>query len=184
MLKNIFSKNRRGFTLLELMVAMGIFSVVMLIATDGFIVSLRTERQSANFSFINSNLSTVIEQMAKEIRTGRDFCTNGVSCASLSQLSFVNAYNETITYCLKNASIKKNIEVDKNNIGADCSSGQEITGENVSVQYLNFRISGQENNDGFPPRVTIRIGANSKNKSASFYVVNFQTTVSSRVIGG
>jgi len=210
MLKNIFSKNIRGFiphtaklrgkifsnrnklhmkliprakdlcggfTLIELMVSLGIFSVVMLVATDGFIRSLRAERQASAFSLVNSNLSGVIEQMAKEIRTGKNFCTNGVLCPSSSQLSFVNANNKLATYCLENGSIKKNI-------GADCSSGQEITGENVSVQYLNFIISGNDDNDGLPPRITILVGANPKNKSASSYVVNLQTTVSSRVIGG
>ncbi len=177
MLKNIFSKNRRGFTLLELMVALGIFSVVMLIAVDGFVRSLRTQRQASAFSFVNSNLSTVIEQMAKEIRTGKNFCANGILCGSSSQLSFVNANNKTVTYCFDSGSIKKNI-------GQDCSSGQKITGENVSVQYLNFIISGNRGNDSFPPRVTILVGANPKNKSASSYVVNLQTTVSSRIIGG
>ncbi|MDP2741591.1 MAG: type II secretion system protein [bacterium] len=176
MLKNIFSKNSRGFTLIELMVSLGIFSVVMLIATDGFIRSLKTERQASAFSFVNSNLSSVIEQMAKEIRTGKNFCANGILCSSSSQLSFVNANNKTVTYCLENSSIKKNI-------GVDCSPGQEITGENVSVQYLNFIISGNQNNDGLPPRITILVGASSKNKSASFYNVNLQTTVSSRIIG-
>ncbi len=166
-----------GFTLIELMVSLGIFSVVMLVAVDGFIVSLRTERQASAFSFVNSNLSGVIEQMAKEIRTGKDFCTNGIFCPSSSQLSFVNANDKTVTYCLENASIKKNI-------GVDCSSGQEITGQNVSVQYLNFIVFGNQDDDGFPPRVTILVGANPKNKSASSYVVNLQTTVSSRVIDG
>lgn len=162
-----------GFTLLELMVSLGIFSILMLLAVGGFIRSLRTERQTSSFTFVNSSLSEVIEQMTREIRTGKDFCANGASCQSSSILSFVNAKGNNVTYCLDDGGIKKDM-------GINCSLGQKITGEKVLVNYLNFIISNNQRSGDYPPRITILVGANPKNQEASFYKVNLETTVSSR----
>ena len=168
-----FLKNR-GFTLIELIVALGLFSIIMVITTGGFVRFLKTERQASSFTFVNNNLGAAIEQMAKEIRTGKNFCADGQSCQSPDVLSFVNSKGVEVTYCLESGAVKRNE-------GQDCSSGQEITGSKVSVGYLNFIVS---DNDNYPPRITILIGANPNNESASIYTANLQTTVSSRQLGG
>ena len=126
---------------------------------------------------MNSSLSIALEQMGKEIRTGRDFCINGNSCPSSNILSFENAKGRTVTYCLNGDAIKRNV-------GSDCPSGQKITGDNVNVQYLTFIVFNNGGNSGYPPRVTMLVGANPKNQSASSYNVNLQTTVSSRSLAG
>ena len=72
--------NRMGFTLVEVLVAIGVFSIVVAIATGGFVSSLRTERQVASLISAQSNASLVLEQMAREVRTGYLFCHDeGVS---------------------------------------------------------------------------------------------------------
>lgn len=172
-MRNDFLKNKKGFTLIELMVAIGLFSIIMVIATGGFVRFLKIQRQSSAFTFVNNSLSSALEQMAKEIRTGKNFSTDGASCPSSgAALSFVNSKGANATYYLENGAVKR---------GTDCSSGQEITGNKVSVGYLNFLISSDSN---YPPRITILIGANPNNEYASIYTVNLQTTVSSRQLGG
>src|SRR3989338_10115485 len=131
-----FLKNR-GFTLIELIVALGLFSIIMVITTGGFVRFLKTERQASSFTFVNNNLGAAIEQMAKEIRTGKNFCANGQSCQSPDVLSFVNSKGVEVTYCLESGAVKRNE-------GQDCSSGQEITGSKVSVGYLNFIVSNKD----------------------------------------
>jgi prepilin-type N-terminal cleavage/methylation domain-containing protein len=66
--------NKKGFTLIELLVSIGIFSIVVAIATGGFVNSLRTQRQVSSLISAQSNASLVLEQMAREIRTGYLFC--------------------------------------------------------------------------------------------------------------
>jgi len=68
------NNKKRGFTLVEILVAISIFSIVVAIATGGFISSLRTERQVSSLLSSQSNASLVLEQMAREIRTGSLFC--------------------------------------------------------------------------------------------------------------
>ncbi len=176
-MKNYFYKKDAGFTLVELIVALGLFSLLLLMTVGGFVRSLRTERQASAFTFVNNSLSIAIEQMGKEIRTGRNFCASGTSCQSSSVLSFLNAKGAVITYCIDSGTIKRNI-------GSDCPSGQKITGDDVNVQYLTLRMCDNQVNTGYPPRITILTGANSKKQTPSSYNINLQTTVSSRSLAG
>jgi prepilin-type N-terminal cleavage/methylation domain-containing protein len=166
---------RGGFTLLELLVSLGIFSTILLVAVGGFVKALRTERQLSQFAAVNGNISLTLEQIAREIRTGVDFCTNGSICPSPDVLSFVNARGETVTYCLDDKAIKRIVG------SGPCAAGQKITANNIDILNLEFVLLGNFARDGFPPRVTILVGAAPKDASVN-YVVNLQTTVSSRVL--
>ena len=74
-LKDIL-KNKRGFTLIESMVAVAIFSVVVSLAAGGFVQALQTQRRLEGLIAANSNAGLVMEQMAREIRTGRAYCAD------------------------------------------------------------------------------------------------------------
>lgn len=168
-----------GFTLIELLVALGIFSVVILLGVSGFARALRSERQISAFSSVNNNMSLVLEQIAREIRTGVYFCANGITvCGSPSVLSFMNSKGEIVAYCLDSGAVERVVG------SGSCGSGQKITSDNVVVEYLTFIISGNQDNDGRAPRITIVTGASPKNSSGASYTVRLQTTVSSRLAGG
>ncbi len=169
-------KLRKGFTLVEIMVSLTIFSVLIVLATSSFVRALRTERQIAAFIAVNSNVGAFLEQIAREMRTGKDFCINGNNCSATS-IAFTNADGEKISYCLDDNSIKRSAN-------SSCSSGQSMTGANVLVEYLSFVVSGNRDNDNLPPRITILVGATSNKQYAVSYEVNLQTTVSARLSGG
>ncbi|MBI4085664.1 MAG: type II secretion system protein [Candidatus Liptonbacteria bacterium] len=168
----------RGFTLVELLVAMGIFSVVILLGVGGFARALRTQRQVSAFSSANGNMSLVLEQIAREVRTGINFCANGTVCGSSSVLSFINAKGDTVTYCFDAEAVGRFIG------NGSCGNSQKLTADSISVQYLTFIISGNQDDDGRPPLVTILTGANPRGVSGGSYTVRFETTVSSRVLDG
>ncbi len=65
---------RKGFTLVELLVAIAVFAIVVTIASAGFVNALRTQRQVASLISTESNMTLVLEQMAREERTGYLFC--------------------------------------------------------------------------------------------------------------
>ncbi len=65
--------NFRGFTIVELLVAMGIFLIVVEIAVGGFVNALRAQKQVAALIAAEGNADLALEQMAREIRTGY-FC--------------------------------------------------------------------------------------------------------------
>ena len=168
--------DRKGFTLIELIVAIGVFSTIVSIAIGGLVSALRTQRQTVALIAANSNASLTMEQMAREIRTGYDFCVNGQQCIGTSELSFRNAAGDVVTYRLNDAlgAIERGIS----------GNFSPLTAENVSIRYLRFVLSGNDSHDGLSPRITISMGVSSKELGVAGSVVNIQTTVSARVLDG
>ena len=164
--------------MIELLVAIGLFSVIVAIAVGGFVRALRTERQVTGLLAANSNVSLAVEQMAREIRTGYDFRASGAP-GDAHELSFHNARGELIAYCMRDEGLFRATEA------SGCAGGgNKITAENVVLQYLNFIVSGNEDTDGRPPRITVAIGVSPKTADVSGNVVRLQTTISARVLDG
>ena len=61
----------RGFTLIELIMAMGIFIFIVLIISGVFVTSLRSQRKNTAFQEIQENGRYILEMMMKEIRMSK-----------------------------------------------------------------------------------------------------------------
>ena len=156
-------KNTKGFTIIELMVAMSLFVIVVGISSGVFVRSLRTQRQLVALMAANDNASQTLEQMTREIRTGTAFTASG------SRLSFTNATDEAVTYDFTGGRIERN--------------GKALTASNVLVKYLRFLVRGADVGDGLSTRITVFLGVSAKGKMESF-VTRLQTTIASRVLDG
>lgn len=168
--KTLNLKPTSGFTLIELVVAIGLFSLLISIAIGGFIQALKSERQTVALLSANSNASLVLEQMAREIRTGTGFSV------SSGELHFTNAAGETVAYCLDGATAS--IE---RVVNASCGAGQPLTSRGVEVRALTFIVSGINPGDLYPPRITVEMALSPKNEpGVQNSVINLQTTVSAR----
>ncbi len=173
-------KSGAGFTLIELMVALSVFIIVTTIAVGGFVSALRSQRQVAALISANNNVSLALEQMAREIRTGRNFCDSFMTeCFLPDVLKFYTAQGELITYR------KGNDPISGSFIERGVSSDfQRITGIGAFVWSLNFFVKGDINDElganQWPTRVTITVGVSAKEKGVSEGVIRLQTTISSR----
>lgn len=181
---NYESKIKNGFTVVELIVAMGIFVILMSVAAGGFINLLRNQRIIAALISVNDSMNLTLEQMAREIRTGYNF-----EKISDSELQFTNAYNFKIVYRLNNKAIEKGME--------DFLTGEKIyrklTADNVEVDKFNIGVCGQNlggetlgncgvGGDSYPPRITLGMSVSSAEpdvKKLNIFI-NIQTTVSVR----
>jgi len=157
---------KNGFTIVELLVAITLFSVIVAIATGTFVQSLRTQRGVTALIAANSNVSLAMEQMAREIRTGQGFSLSG------GELNFTNARGQAVAYRLRNESIEKAVNGETG----------VITAANVRVSKLNFLLAGESPADGFPTKIVImlEIGA----LEAAGAKINLQTVISSRILEG
>ena len=124
-------KNKKGFTLVELLVAMGLFVIFITIASGGFIRALRTQRNIVALIAANENTSLALEQMAREIRTGSNF-----SSPNETELDFTNAVGEDVVYRLKDTAVERN--------------SQPLTATNVKINKLIFKLGNNH-----PARITI-----------------------------
>lgn len=71
------SRTMRGYTLLEMIVAVGIFSVVMLIVTGAYLSLISLDRELRASTALVTNLSFALDSMSRSIRTG-----NAYGCGS------------------------------------------------------------------------------------------------------
>ena len=82
-MKNNFSlKNKHGFTLIEIMVSLGIFAIVALVAVGAFLKIIDANKQSQALQTAMNNTNFALESMVREMRVGKNYtCFDGSSIA-------------------------------------------------------------------------------------------------------
>ena len=157
----IHNSRRRGFTIVELLVSMGLFVVLVSLASGSFIQALRTQRIVTNLSISMNDASFVVEQIAREVRVSFNFNGGG------STFNFTNPEGNSVSYSLINEGIQR------------CEGGCEIiTSPDVKIDNLEFILRGNAPTDGKPPRVTILVSIVGEKEIR----VHLQTTISSRIL--
>ena len=202
---NKFIKRDSGFTLIEALISIGMFSIVVSLAVGGYAQALRTQHQLEGVIAANSNASLAIEQMSREIRTGRAFCDDDLSilpnptnpflassncdpddandfATATSSINFKNTSNTFVQYAFAMDVDGYGYITRQEQIGYTAVLGPplRLTASNVNVEYLTFVGSGWGDNAKHHARVTILVGISSKELGVDRGVTKFQTTVSSR----
>jgi len=158
-----------AFTTIELLVAMTIFVIIVSLATGSFIVAMRSQRAMVNLMAVTDNASLAIEQMAREIRTGYEFCVGANANCAEQQLVFTNYLGEQVIYRLDSNRLERN--------------SQPLTATNVSIETLKFIVSGNQTGDDQATRVTIVLKVAVPQTGpigVRGVFTNLQTTVSAR----
>lgn len=133
------SRTRGGYTLIELIVSVGLFSLIMLVITTAYLNLVHLDRTSRATTDVMTNLSFVVESMSREIRAGSGYkCnTNGTNCASPgspgSSFRFTDSRSRTITYTLSNGQILEQI---------NSATPVALTDPRITVAKLNFYVRG------------------------------------------
>ena len=70
------SMPRDGFTLIEIVVSLGIFSFVITMAVGALLVLIGTSEQLRGEQSVMTNLTFAVDSMTREIRTGTDYFCN------------------------------------------------------------------------------------------------------------
>ncbi len=180
-------KKNNAFTIVELLIAVALFTVILSITSGVFIRSLRTQRVITSFIAANSNASLSMEQLAREIRTGQDFCSGpNIGCAENSgvfqELIFTNARGEQVNYELSEPRTIGANTIRSIMKSTDSGMPLPVTADNVNISQFSFYLNGQESGDGGNPRITIVLGVGATGIPFSDALINLQTTVSSRVV--
>ena len=161
-----FQKVNKGFTLIEILVAVAIFALVMLIAVGAVLSAVDANRKAQSLNSIVNNLSFALESMIRDMRTGKDYTSCGANNACVE---FTDRNGVLVIYNFSGSDIIKS--VGGNSIGS-------ISGEEVVLERVSFIVEGEGNNDG-PQRVLLRIsGYAGANKTKSNF--NVQTLITSR----
>ena len=156
---------KKGFTLIEMLVSVGIFTVVMVVALGGLLAVTEADRKAQAIKTITNNLSFALESMARSIRTGVDYScdswTQGEDCGTDTSgppgtlFTFIDAQGREVGYryaeCDGIGCIQRNTE------GGDADAWEAITSPEVVIEDLEFYLHGSLRNDEYQPRLTISL---------------------------
>lgn len=180
MFKNI--KNKKGFTLVELMVSVSVFTLVMVICMGSILTVLDANRKSQNLRTVMDNLNSSLEGMTRQIRFGKNYhCgTTGVlsqpmDCAGgASSLTLLSQTGTQVTYSLSGGRVVRN----------DSGVDYYVTSPDITVEDLTFWVFGSSVYPGNlnQPRVIILIRGHSGPDLDTRSSFSLQTTVSQRQI--
>lgn len=145
-------KKNRGFTLIEIIISVGLFATVMLLTSGAYLMMIGINRQAQGIATGINNLSFALETMTRTIRTGTNYSCNsgggngggnGGDCSGSQTFYVTDSSGDIQKYSVSNGSITQ--------------SGVALTDPSVTVSSLAFYASGT----GRPPanytqsRVTI-----------------------------
>ena len=167
-MRNNKLKFETGFTLIELIVALGVFMMVMTITLSAFLNIIDIQKKTEAFRKVNDNLNFAMEAIMREIREGTKYCPSG--CASGS-FSFTNKDLDTIKYELNTGGY---IERTK---GTDAL---RMTSDGIKITNLSFLVKGNVAGDKQQPLVIISISGESGTKEKLKSSLDLQATVSQR----
>ncbi len=154
MIRTVHSIQRKarseGYTLVELIVAVGLFAFIMTLASGAYLTMISVHRQVQAVATGINNLSFALETMTRDIRTSIDYNCGGLGdCPSgASSFSSLNKNGLTTTYSLSGSSLQKTV-------GATQSV---LTDPSIVISSLTFYTVGSQRGspgDGRQPYVTI-----------------------------
>jgi prepilin-type N-terminal cleavage/methylation domain-containing protein len=191
-------ENTTGFTLVELLVSVALFTVVMLMAVGALLTLIDANARAQNMQQVMTNISFALDSMTREIRTGRGFyCSNSnisdtlpiasvQDCNSGSQLSIVEG-GESLTGSANNSRITFRFNAAEQSVERRIANENwyPITAPGVNITEMYFSVAGSEtgrNGDDTQANVTIFISGFAgelKSTESSFAI---QTTITKRVL--
>ncbi len=90
-----FPSPKKGFTLIEIMVAVSIFVIVAFITTSTLLALMAASRKAQTMRLIMDNMNFSLDSMTNKIRFGHVDATAG----SYDSLTFVDRNQQQTTYC-------------------------------------------------------------------------------------
>lgn len=144
------SKKLQGFTLIEVLVSLSIFSVVTIMAVQMFSVAIQAEQRSAANRALQQNASFLMEFIGKEVRNGFiDYAGYAADGPSLDDLPVQNlrlVYRGTQTLdesIYRTGGNTPAAMIRKENPAGGYFAARPLTSNDVVVSAMNFYVYPQ-----------------------------------------
>lgn len=182
---------KSGFTLVEMMVAVFVFSVVMVLSTGAIFSIVNANKTSQALKSVMDNLSSAIDSMSREIRYGTIYnCGNKSSNFPQREscdedggvtFSFVNkdGYHVAYRYDQPGMFIEKCVDV--NGSGMDNCQPIRLTAPEVKITDMRFYVQGASVNESGQPKLLMTISGYAQ-AGVNQSKFNIETMVSQRNI--
>lgn len=188
-----------GFSLIEVLVSLSIFTVVMTIGVGSLMALIAANAQARNTQAVMTNLSYALDSMTREIRTGSDYycasnsnslprsganvrnCETGGDALSFNeggQSLTEDASSRRIAFRVEDGVLQRRLgNGDGDGNANEATDWIPVTSPNIDITTFRFVVTGTQKGEGEAPTVSIYMegtaGADEETRSA----FNIQTTV-------
>lgn len=180
MLKNLDVKMKRGFTLVEMLVAISIFGLIIGSTTGLFVSAVRSQVRALATQKLLDETSYVMEYMSRSLRMARKEL-NAPTCLSTNGLNYeTNITNDAITFINAQGVCQEFALGGDGKLYEIKATTLPLTSADLEITSLEFNLSGaaQPPTDSLQPRVTISMTISKR--GAAGPEMKIQTTVSQR----
>lgn len=167
------SRREGGFTLIEVMVSVSIFTIVVLVGISSLLTVNNSFRRSQNQRAAIDNLSFATESIMREVRIGREYACSA-QCSYFKFTTFDQDEREIF------------VDPDSNGVNRlvlrdNGQQDQYLTSDEITITDLQFIIEGNSPTDARQPIVYMSISAETTlgQQKTDFTI---QTAVSQRVV--
>lgn len=184
MSKNTFTA-KKGFTLIEIIVALGIFALVMMITLGAILAIVGANKRAQAYHSVLNNLNLSIETMVRDLRTGYRYECNGSGDCPTNPGSSVTFVSNQYAQFVEDEDTEYHVEYGYDSAvkriykKVEGGEKQYLTSEQVEISQLEFYVNGTDSSDETQPQILILIRGSALigGQRAQF---NIQTFVSQR----
>lgn len=168
-MSKILNKTEKGFTLIELMVSVSLFTVVVMISMGAIFTVVDANKKAQTLKTVMNNLNFALETMTRTIKTGT------MGNVTNSTISIVDQDGKTVIYSYIQGVGAVNGKIEKcTDSAAGC--GKYITAPEVNIKNLKFIKAG-----GTQPMVVMVVQGTAKLSEKISSDFNIQTAITQRL---
>ena len=186
-----YTPSQKGFTLIEILVSVAIFTTVMVISLGALLSMAESDRKAQTLKSVINNLNFALDAVSRSMRTGVNYhCDVTVSpvtaprdcdqsSSGATSIAFLSADNQTIRYCRGNGSTCSTsgtaVLVSKGS-----AAYAPLTASEVTITNLQFYVTGAEGAQ-LQPHVVILLSGTVPVSASQTSTFDLQTSVTQRL---
>ena len=175
---------KKGFTLIEMMVAVFVFSAVMVIAVGAIFSIVSANKTSQALKSVLDNLNSAMDSMSREIRYGTNYhCENAfLPAGECDSSGFTFTPKPDSNGVVSGGDTTYRFDSPSAAIYVNNTGDQQLTASEVVIQDMKFYVKGNDDDpDSGQPRVLITISGYAKSGLNKSYF-NLETMVTQRAM--